>query len=248
MTHYIRIPLLLLTVFFVAAQAAVAPERISIDPPEKILFIGNSFTYYNNSVHNRLRNLMVAGNKKVDLIRAWTLSGAELIEHAAGIESVVASENWDVVVLQGHSLEAIKKDKIKMFQRASRRYHEIIEKAGAETVFFMTWAYEDHPEYTGSLDRSYTMIGNYVGSLVVPVGKSFALATERHPDIRLHTSDKKHPTLAGTYLAACTFYAAFFGESPEGLDYDAGLNEATALKLQTVAWQTTNAYYGGNED
>ena len=90
--------------------------------------------------------------------------------------------------------------------------------------------------------------GNYVGSLVVPVGKSFALATERHPDIRLRTSDKKHPTLAGTYLAACTFYAAFFGESPEGLDYDAGLNEATALKLQTVAWQTTNAYYGGNED
>jgi hypothetical protein len=247
MKHYIRIPLLLLLVFGAFSFAGVPPEKTSIDPPENILFIGNSFTYYNNSVHNRLRNLMKAGGKKDGIIRAWTLSGAELVDHAPGITAMVESEKWDVVILQGNSLESIQKDKIKMFQRVSRRYQEIIEESGAETVFFMTWAYEDHPEYSGSLNRSYTMIGNHVNSLVVPVGAAFELATNDYPEIGLRTSDKKHPTLAGTYLAACTFYAAFFKESPEGLDYDAGLNEDTALLLQTIAWDAAEAYYGGNE-
>ena len=51
-------------------------------------------------------------------------------------------------------------------------------------------------------------------------------------------------SLAGTYLAASTLYAALFKRSPVGLKYGAGLDDATAKHLQTVAWDTVQDYFG----
>ena len=59
----------------------------------------------------------------------------------------------------------------------------------------------------------------------------------------LHASDKRHPSLAGTYLAATTVYASLFKTSPVGLKYTAGLDEPTAKLLQTVAWETVQEYF-----
>jgi hypothetical protein len=53
-----------------------------------------------------------------------------------------------------------------------------------------------------------------------------------------------HPSLAGTYLAACTFYAALYGKSPVGNPYAADLDADTARFLQGVAWETVRSYYG----
>jgi hypothetical protein len=50
--------------------------------------------------------------------------------------------------------------------------------------------------------------------------------------------------LAGTYLAACTTFAALTGRSPVGNPYLAGIDEPTARLLQTVAWETVQDYYG----
>ena len=49
-------------------------------------------------------------------------------------------------------------------------------------------------------------------------------------------------TMAGSYLAACTTYATLFKKSPVGLPYNAGLDPAIARHLQTVAWETVQAY------
>ena len=51
-------------------------------------------------------------------------------------------------------------------------------------------------------------------------------------------------TLAGTYLAAATSYAALFKQSPVGLKYNAGLDEKTAAILQEAAQATVKEYYG----
>ncbi len=58
----------------------------------------------------------------------------------------------------------------------------------------------------------------------------------------LRIEDARHPSLAGTYLAACTFFAALYDQSPEGLLYDAGLGQDTALYLQRAAWKTVQEY------
>jgi hypothetical protein len=78
---------------------------------------------------------------------------------------------------------------------------------------------------------------------VIPAGLAFAAAGKQRPGLVLHAADKRHPSVAGTYLAAATVYAALFRKSPEGLKYTAGLDGDTAGFLQTVAWQTVQDYY-----
>ena len=112
----------------------------------------------------------------------------------------------------------------------------------------MTWAYEDMPEMTAELDAAYSAIGEELDAQVVPVGLAFAAVTRERPEIMLRIADKRHPTLAGTYLAACAFYAALFDTSPEGLPYTAGLPTDVATYLQRVAWSTVTAYEGRAAD
>jgi hypothetical protein len=76
----------------------------------------------------------------------------------------------------------------------------------------------------------------------VPAGLAFAKSIARKPDLELYVTDKRHPNLAGTYLAACTVYAALFGKSPVGNAYGAGLPANVAAHLQQVAWDTALEY------
>ena len=64
----------------------------------------------------------------------------------------------------------------------------------------------------------------------------------RRPGLELYMPDKRHPSLAGTYLAACTVYASLFGKSPVGNTYAAGLPADVAAHLQQVAWETAQEY------
>jgi hypothetical protein len=108
----------------------------------------------------------------------------------------------------------------------------------------MSWAYADKPEMTQQLADAYTRAGNDNGALVIPAGLAFARSIRERPDLNLYVADKRHPSLAGTYLAAATTYAAIFGSSPEGNSYTAGLDAETARFLQTTAWLTVRDYLG----
>ena len=61
-------------------------------------------------------------------------------------------------------------------------------------------------------------------------------------EIRFNTTGRQFDTAvipAGTYLAACTAYAALYRKSPVGLDYSAGLDAELATLLQAAAWETS---------
>jgi hypothetical protein len=227
-----------------AASAATPPTVKSIDAPENLLFVGNSFTFYNNGLHNHVRRLIEGAGKKLGTTRAMAISGASLAQHAPALPAQIDSVDWDVVILQGHSLEAIRPEKTEGFRQAVRELTKDIRESGATPVLFMTWARTGQPEQTALLDRNYTAAGNETGALVVPVGLAFDMSTQADNGIVLRMDDRRHPTLAGSYLAACTFYAALFGESPVGNPYTASLDENVAAELQMIAWDTVRNYYG----
>ncbi|MGL4279611.1 MAG: hypothetical protein ACRCS0_04525, partial [Albidovulum sp.] len=102
----------------------------------------------------------------------------------------------------------------------------------------------DKPEMAQELAAAYQIFANEHNVLVVPAGLAFARAIKERPSLNLYAPDKRHPSLAGTYLGAATVYAAVLGKSPVGLKYDAGLGEETAKFLQTVAEQTVKEFYG----
>ena len=224
---------------------AAADDHSQHAPPAKVLFVGNSFTYYNDSLHKHYRKLIWASGihtRETARSRIMTISGGQLPEHAGGFENVLSGDDWDVVVMQGHSLGPISEDTAEPFRNAARKFAGIARDRGTRPVFFMTWAYTDKPEMTAELDKAYTDIGRELEAEVVPVGLAFAAVTRDRPDIALRIEDARHPSLAGTYLAACTFFAALYQRSPEGLEYDAGLGQETASYLQKAAWRTVQNY------
>jgi len=121
-----------------------------------------------------------------------------------------------------------------------------IERRGEKPIFFMTWAHRngapdygipDYETMQHSVDRAYYAIARELDVPVAPVGETWLVVRRQDPDITLWQDDGSHPTTAGTYLAACVFYAAIFRQSPDGLDFDAGLSGHTARILQTAAAQ-----------
>ena len=227
----------LLSLLLLSASVTAAPERV--------LFVGNSFTYYNNSLHNHYKELVKASlPDNRNRVRSMTISGGKLFEHA-GLEAMVNSEQWDIVILQGHSLGPI--EGAEQFREAARKHSKAIRLAGAEPMLYMTWAYTDRPEMTAQLDAAYTSLGADLGAEVAPAGLAFERVTQERPELALRTDDKRHPTLAGTYLAACVFYAALQDRTPKDIDYDAGLDSEVAAYLQGVAWEVVQTYASRDE-
>lgn len=240
-------PWLAAVLLFLAPAAALAEEAAG-GAPEKILFVGNSFTYFNNSLHGHLRKLLLDDDPETldtHFLKAMTISGERLASHEGGLRQMLELYPWDVVVLQGHSLEAVDPEKRPGLEKALRNLSALVRTHDATPRIFMTWAYRDRPEMTDTLVPVYTELGSQLETTVVPVGMAFAEALAAIPGLDLHHPDGIHPSLEGTYLAACVFFAALYGRSPEGNGYTAGIDAGLAAKLQISAWRTVNRYYLG---
>lgn len=243
MSHRVRLLACVLVGWLATAchEVPAVRARSGSLPPHNVLFVGNSFTYYNNSLHNHYRRFVRAahGPKWQGSARSMLISGGHLAEHREGLRQRLAEQPFDAVVLQGHSLEPL--NKFEQFQSAATEYAAWIRQQGAQPILFMTWAYSSRPGMTDRLERAYYQVGKQLDAMVVPVGCAFARVTAERPDLLLRMPDKRHPTLAGTYLAACTIFGALHGQSPVGLAYTADLPETDASYLQRAAWQTLQA-------
>ena len=220
-------------------------------PPKNILFVGNSFVHSNAGLPAYLLGLIRATDRAGAAfydVKSLTISGAYLREHEVAFSKIVWARMWDVVVLQGYSTEPIESPQAaENFRNIVMRYDKVIRDSGAKTTLFMTWAYADKPEMTSALADAYAALGKKLGAQVAPVGLAFARALRERRSLALHEPDKKHPTIAGSYLAACTFYATFYHQTPEGNAYIAGLEADTAKFLQATAWTTVREFEDGNK-
>jgi hypothetical protein len=245
-----------------AQQARPAVQALD-ERPASAIYIGNSFFYYNNSMHGHVTNLLRgAGETRPFRSTSVTISGSGFDWHdvesyfrpnAVGAYSfdennnVVFNNNtklFDIAIMMDCSQCPIHPRLSSVFTDFAKRNSDTVRRHGAKPVFFMSWAYADKPEMTQQLADAYTRAGNDNGALVIPAGLAFARSIQERPNLNLYVADKRHPSLAGTYLAAATTYAAIFGSSPEGNSYTAGLDAETARFLQTTAWLTVRDYLG----
>ena len=75
-------------------------------------------------------------------------------------------------------------------------------------------------------------------SAIAPVAMVWHRVRTSVPAIELYDADESHPSVAGTFAAACAFYAVLFERSPLESTYDAGLNAGTSNLIKTVAAAT----------
>jgi hypothetical protein len=193
---------------------------------ERILFIGNSYTYFNNlpGVLEQFANSSRPGSLETKLIVVGGATLKSLWEKGDAIKTIQQG-GWTYVVLQeqstlgqGRSINGIPQiNDPAMFFEYGRRFDAEIRKAGAKTVFYMTWARHDSPQNQAKLSAAYTSIAKELGAILVPVGQAWEMSLHEKPNLALHQIDNSHPTPAGTYLAACVFYAVLLKRNPAGL-------------------------------
>ena len=248
------------------ALAETRPVVLSLPsgPPGSAIFIGNSLFYWNNGIQTLYRNLVVSadpGNKLRTTLVTISSSGLDWhdIDHyfrPNGIHKYTFDDArgtvtynkvdrlFDVAIMQDCIRCPMHPDFAKALPDTASRNAAALRKHGAEPVLFMTWAFADRPEMTAQINEVYTRAGNASKALVIPAGLAFARALAKRPDLVLHYADKRHPSPAGTYLAAATIYATLLGKSPAGIKHTEGLDPATASFLQQVAWETVVDYFG----
>jgi len=203
----------------------------------KVLFIGNSFTARNN-LPGLIADLAATRGKQLDH-RLISAGGASLRQHwnAGKAPKTINEGHYDYVVLQEQSTLPIK-NAARMHENV-RLFDEAIKGSGANTVLYMTWARQHAPESQQAITDAYTSIGKALGATVVPAGLAWQRFLRTHKQPVLHDRDQSHPTFAGSYLAACVFFAVLFKESPVGITSELpGLSAKDIRVLQSVAWQT----------
>ena len=214
----------------------------------RVLFIGNSYTYVND-LPGTLAALARSGGHVVETGMAAS-GGWTLTQHSNSAQTLdqLGSAKWDYVVLQEQSeIPSMESSRNQEMYPAARWLVQKIRQNGAQPVFFLTWAHRDGWPENGLADyesmqlqtnQGYLAIANELSARVAPVGYAWLTAWLQDPGVGLWQADGSHPSVQGTYLAACVFYAVLFRQSPEGLRYTDGLPAKTARYLQSLAAST----------
>ena len=237
-----------LYLILIAGLSATAQES------RKVLFLGNSYTYY-NSMPQIIEDLALSNGDSLN----WSMEapgGVYLSDHLNSQTSLnqIKKGDWDYVVLQEQSQALTLPDyQIGFTLNAIFKLDSLINSHNScvETMYYMTWGrkngdpvfyriysgYTDSTyEYMDSLLRArYLRVADTNQAEVSPVGALWRYLRLNHPNIELYAADESHPSLAGTYAAACSFYTTIFRKDPLNLSYDASLNANMALTIRQAA-------------
>lgn len=220
---------------------------------KKALFLGNSYTSVNNLP--QMVADVAASTGDLLLYDSNTPGGYTLQGHSTNTISLskISNGNWDYVVLQEQS--QLPSFPIAQVQTQVFPYAQALdsiinaENPCAETVFYMTWGRENGDAsncaawppvctYSGMdslLNLRYRTMADTNDAILSPVGAVWNYLRQHFPSIDLYQADGSHPTTAGTYAAACSFYTALFRKDPTAITFDAALSASDAADIRNVA-------------
>jgi hypothetical protein len=216
-----------------------------------VLFIGNSHTYF-NYMPRMLSMLVNSENRGFELaIDQCTGEGASLRCHweNSATRNALREKPWDYVVLQDRSGGPLEKPD--SFTKFAGLLDTEIQKQGARTIFFLTWANRSRPDTQAVLTHVYKTTAQKLHAGLAPVGLAWETVHRIDPEIELYHQDGRHANAIGSYLSACVFYSVMFDTSPEGLSGSfnykgkvwVDLEKDRASLLQKVAWNTVSTLY-----
>lgn len=212
----------------------------------RLLFVGNSLTYYNGGLETHVRLLAASATPPRIIVADRATQGGATLRTLHGLPSVherIRQGRYDRVILQD-DIPEFADHRLEPFREYVQRFDEEIRANGGRTVLFMAWPYERLGWISlEEISEAHRRVGSELDLPVAPVGWAFRRSIESRPEIPMLGKDREHETLHGTYLAACVHYATLFGVSPEGLRYRPdGVSDNEAAFLQSIAWQTVRSW------
>lgn len=203
-------------VLALALAVCLVPAARAESSVRRILFIGNSLTYFHDlpAIVEALSG--AAGGVRLEC-RAVTAGGFSLEDHwdRSDARAQIARGGWDFVVLQqGSSALAAGRESL---LKDARRFAPLIRQAGATPALYAVWPSAARRSDFDAVAASYAEAAKEIGGVLLPAGTAWQLAWKRDRGLALYGEDGLHPSLAGSYLAALVIYQGLSGGSPIGL-------------------------------
>ena len=196
-------------------NAALAPS-----PSYRVLFIGNSLTYFND-LPGTVAQLASSVNQTVEVTSVARPNFA-LIDHLNGQSNaveVIQTGDWDYVVLQqGPSSLDLSRDTLVL---ATRLLDPYIKAAGGRSALLMVWPESTRFEFFHDVRASYQLAAREVAGLFLPAGEAWLAAWALDPQLQLYGPDGYHPSELGTYLAALVVFEGITGHDARSLPAEA---------------------------
>jgi hypothetical protein len=193
-------------------------------------------------------------NSKGKIVFADTLavSGSNLKGHTLRENTYkkIKAKSWDYVFIQGFSRE-LSVDSARILSETIPYAKQLVDSIKRHNpcvniYYYMTWGYADgfNDSIPGDnyslmqerIQKGYMMLSEETGGFpVAPVGMVWKTVHETYPEINLYAPDRAHPSIYGSYVAACTFYTAIYKESSEGCAMPKKADLLYARFIQTVS-------------
>jgi len=236
--------------------------------PQKILMIGNSLTY-TWSIPSILERFAAERNHPLK-VTMHIAGGKDLLWHSTNTTKPsdltalqdIAKGGYDLVIIQEYSNMLMKPEGRENFDRMLPEYLKAVSGASMKPMLYMAHPTRKDVDQAGiqPIIDAYSQKADEFKIPCAPAALAFVMSNEKLPHLALMDiqTDRKyaqnkvgtHQSPFGSYLAACTLYAAIFKESPVGLAFrgafdaktEIPIDEADAKAAQEIAWQVWQDY------
>lgn len=198
-------------------HAQPLPSRVA--DTIRVLFIGNSYTYFNN-LPEVLETIAADAGVMIDA-DMHARGGATLRDHLADttLPRRLQETRWDVVIIQEQSTLGLRQIEGRAtvadpesFLRHAQRLISEVRAVNAQPFLLLTWRQRQAAaDEQDRLTHAYAQATEASGAALIPVGLAWERARRERPDLELYASDGSHPSSTGTYLMARAVLATIAG-------------------------------------
>lgn len=241
--------LILLALIIIACDANAQSDDL------RVLWIGNSYTYVNDLP--AMTKALAASTGRTMVFDQVASGGATFQNHCTNTGAVarIAEGGWTHVILQGQSQEP----SFPWSQFSSQTLPYALRLADtvyrynpcATPLYYMTWGrkngdasnapyFDSLATYEGMdnlLAARYTYMAQQSEGALSPVGRVWRHLRTDYPSYELYQSDESHPSLMGSYAAACTFFSILYGADPTTITDNQGIDSEIASNIRNTVKQ-----------
>ena len=213
----------------------------------KILFIGNSHTYYNDMALIT-KDIFAAAGIEAE-VTMLTQGGKCLDWHVEQKQTRfnILYGGYDYIILQS---KATGFDPELYLESGKKIYDEWISKTNAKPITYMVWSNKGKKKQEQpALTKANVELAKYMNGRVAPAGEVWQTVLRRRPAPELYREDGNHATPTGSYLAAASIFYAVTerrralrvseGDEPHTR---LGIDEKTASAIHTIACRTALSF------
>jgi hypothetical protein len=223
----------LLIVLSIFASASFSQQRFPDDVLKPlqlefhVLFIGNSFIYFNNMPRmvEAISESVKGPHLKTEMVAIGGARLEDLWKQGSAL-AAIRKRQWDYVVMNEQSAlgggivngEKRIGDPASFFKYAEM-FDAEIRKSGAKTVILMTWKDKNDPDrIQNELDEAFLNFRKKMkgGIILCKVSDAWWATRRTVPEVNLYFDDNHHPSKEGSYLIACTVYTTLAKHPLEG--------------------------------